>query len=225
MRASLLAEIQQALGQAVIPSLTAADAMDDLYEAYVFGLLLKAARIERGSVSLMSIAGGALGGTFTFRTSPGYLNSTRHDYGYAIIRFPRCPALEAHVGVRVAGKSNVLHECDVCIIQESEAELCRRSTTRVAPRSAKLVIAVEAKFYTTDLGLHLGRAFLGLVRDLSADSKFFVFNREAESIEKLLSHTRELWENNILPSNPIQVTRLINAFQTAFKDYKARARL
>ena len=159
-----------------------------------------------------------------FRTSPGYLNSRRQNYSYAEIRFPRCPALEVHLGVRVAGQSNVLHECDVSVVDQSEADLCRRASQTLAPRSARVRIAVEAKYYTTALGLHLGRGFLGLVRDLSADNVFFVFNREAESVERLLAHKKQQWEHHIVPENDNPVDRLRKMFQVAFKNYKARTR-
>jgi hypothetical protein len=224
VRPALLGEIQQTLGAAIIPSLTTASAASDLYEAYLFALIVQAARSERAvAVRFRTISGGQPS-PFVFRTSPGYLNSRRANYGYAEIEFSRCPLLEAHVGVRVSGQSNVLHECDVVVLLKSEADLCRTNPQRVAPRSSKIVVAVEAKYYTTDVALGLGRGFLGLIRDLSAEKAFFVINREAESVETLLAHKKQLWEHNISPNDPVSVERLRNAFQTAFKDYKARAR-
>ena len=223
LRQGLLDEIRQALGQAVSPSLTTESDISDIYEGYIFVVLLEAARTEGAQVGFSSIQGGAIN-HFVFRTSPGYLNSQRQDYGYAKIRFPRCPALEAHLGVRVAGQSNVLHECDVSVLDQGEADLCRRAGPTLAPRSARVRIAVEAKYYTTALGLHLGRNFLGLVRDLSADNAFFVFNREAESVERLLAHKKQQWDHNIVPENGVPVDRLRGAFQVAFKNYKARTR-
>jgi hypothetical protein len=101
-RQDLLEEIRQALGQAVSPSLTTHSDLSDIYEGYIFVLLLQAARIEGAQVAFSSIQGGAAN-QFVFRTSPGYLNSQRQNYGYAEIHFPRCPTLEAHLGVRVAG--------------------------------------------------------------------------------------------------------------------------
>ena len=220
LRSTLLAEIQHALGQAVSPSLTAQSDVSDVYEGYIFTILLRAARIEGADVFLSSRQGHTPG-QFYFRTSPGYLKSERHNYGHAQLCFPRSPPLEVHVSVRVAGGSNVLHECDLSVIDTNEAETCRTNSQTLAPRSSRVRIAVEAKFYTTPLPLHLGRAFLGLVRDLSADNSFLVFNREAESIERLLAHKRQGWEHNVLPTNNIPVDRLTSAFQIAFKNYKA----
>jgi hypothetical protein len=211
------------LGPAVTPSLTAQSAPSDLYEGYLFTLILDAARTEGAQVTLRAVGGG-FPNPFVFRTSPGYLNSSRHNYGYAEIAFHQRPVLEAHVGVRVTGHSNVLHECDVSVIDQAEAALCRGATDRLAPRSARVLIAVEAKYYTTDLPLHFGRAFLGLVRDFSADSAFFIFNGEAESVERLLAHKKQQWENHIEPTNVVPVSRLKNAFQTTFKNFRARTR-
>ena len=223
LRQGLLDEIRQALGQAVSPSLTTQSGVSDIYEAYVFVVLLQAARAEGAQVGFCSIQGGAAN-QFVFRTSPGYLNSRRQNYGYAEIRFPRCPTLETHLGVRVAGQSNVLHECDVSVLDQAEAELCRRPVRTVAPRSARVRVAVEAKYYTTALSLQLGRAFLGLTRDLSADNVFLVFNREAESVERLLANKKQQWEHRVVPESDVAVNRLRSAFQIAFRNYKARTR-
>ena len=223
LRPSLIAEIRTALGNAVSPSLNAQSDVSDIYEGYIFSILLQAARIEGAQVDLLSIQG-STPTQFVFRTSPGYLNSQRHDYGYAEIKFQRSPPLEVHISVRVAGHSNVLHECDVSVIDQAEAQICRSAQQGLAPRSARVRIAVEAKYYTTALALQLGRGFLGLVRDLSSDNSFFVFNREADSIERLLAHKKQHWEHNIVPANVVPVKRLTNAFQIAFKNYKARTR-
>lgn len=220
LRPGLLSEIQAGLGATAIPSLQSSSAASDLFEAYIFCLVVAAARAEGGLIQFMSRAG-PNPSPFVFRTSPGHLASDLHNYGYATLSFPRCPPLEAHIGVRIAGHSGVLHECDVSVLRADEAALCRQSTVRVSPRSAKVVLAVEAKFYTVPLSLNLGRAFLGLVRDLSSGSVFFVMNRRAPSIEELLAHKEQKWEKDIVPGNARDVARLTNALQSAFVNYQA----
>ena len=222
LRPTLLADIQSALGSALIPYLTSASAANDLYEAYLFSLIIEAARAEGASRIVFRSRTQMNPTVFVFRTSPGYLHSTAQDYGYAEIEFQGKPILEVHLGVRVAGASGVLHECDVCVLLQEEANVCRNSTTSVAPRSARVVLSVEAKYYAGDLGLHLGREFLGFLSDTSIDKSFFVVNRTSDSIEKLLSHKRKLWEHDISPPNTRDVERLRNAFQTGFKDFKAK---
>lgn len=221
----LLDEIQTTLGEALIPSLTTSSAADDLYEAYIFSLVIEAARAEGAAHIEFKSRNNASPTSFVFRTSPGYLNSSAKDYGYAEIEFTGKPILEAHLGVRIEGHSEVLHECDICVLLKSEAELCRLSPMRIAPRSKTVIIAVEAKYYTTDLSLNLGRAFLGLVSDSSAEKSYFVVNRNSDSIEKLLTHKKKYWEHKIIPQNRNEVNRLRSMFQVAFRDFKAKHRL
>lgn len=154
-----------------------------------------------------------------FRTSPGYIFSTTHPYTHSIITFARKAPLEAHLGVRVVGKSGVLHECDVTVVDQSEAEMCRREL--VPPRSFKVLIAVECKFYSTPLQLHLAREFIGLTSDLSAQNPIFVTNSSSESLERLLSGRGKNWEHNLAPNAANEVMRLRYKFQHAFQDYKA----
>jgi hypothetical protein len=221
LRSSLLSDIQAVLSSALPLSLTTSSAANDLYEAYLFSLVCQAARDEGATVEFLSISS-PNPTTFIFRTSPGYISSRNADYGYATIEFQDKPILEAHVGVRVAGASQVLHECDICVLLQDEADLCRNSGGSVAPRAAKVIISVEAKFYDSSLGLGLGRGFLGFTMDVSADKAFFVVNRTSGSIEKLLSHKKRLWEHNIQPQNTMDINRLKFAFQTAFKDFNAK---
>lgn len=221
LRPSLLNEISNSLGQSLVPSLTSSSDASDLYEAYLFTLICQAAIDEGATIDFRSINNGNPI-IFVFRTSPGYISSATRDYGYAIIDFQNKPLLEAHVGVRVAGASQVLHECDISVLMQDEADLCRNNPGNVAPRAAKVIIAVEAKFYINSLALGLGRAFLGFTMDVSADKCYFVINRDSESIGKLLANKKRLWEHNIQPQNNNDVNRLKNAFQTAFKDFKAK---
>lgn len=221
LRLALLNDVGAVLGAALPVSLTTSSYASDLYEAYLFSLICQAARDEGGSVGFRSI-GSATPTTFIFRTSPGYISSTNRDYGYAVIEFPNKPVLEGHISVRVTGASQVLHECDICVLLQDEADLCRYSGGSVAPRAAKVIISVEAKFYGSSLGLGLGRGFLGFTMDVYAYKAFFVINRNAASIEKLLSHKKKLWDHNIQPQNATDVNRLKCAFQTAFKDFGAK---
>ena len=221
LRPDLLNDIQTVLGSALPMTLTTSSAASDIYEAYLFSLVCQAARDQGGTVEFRSIES-ANPNTFIIRTSPGYISSTNKDYGYAIIEFQNKPILEAHVGIRIAGASQVLHECDICVLMQDEADLCRNSGGNVAPRAAKVIISVEAKFYDSSLGLGLGRGFLGFTMDVSADKAFFAVNRTSGSIEKLLSHKKRLWEHNIQPQNSMDVNRLKYAFQTAFKDFNAK---
>jgi hypothetical protein len=83
------------------------------------------------------------------------------------------------------------------------------------------VIAVECKFYSTPLQLHLARAFIGLTSDLSADKSLFVTNSASDSLERLLTARGKEWEHNLAPSALNEVMRLRYKFQNAYQNYKA----
>lgn len=214
----LLAAIRAELGAAVPPSLSHSSAASDLFEGYVLMVLIQAAQAEGATVDYFQ-PDGSPAQQFTFRTSPGYLWSDTQPYTYARLSFPGKENLEAHVGVRIAGKSGVLHEFDVCVVRESEADTARQN--RVHPRSSKTLIGVECKFYTTGLGLGLARAFIGLGSDVSTKHTFFVTNTESSSVERLLTARGYAWANRLFPQSSVDVERLRNEFQTAFKYFKA----
>lgn len=214
----LLNQIANTFGSAISSSLTSSSDTSDIFEAYVFSLILEAAQTEGATITYRDVRGNTPR-DFIFRTSPGYIFSTAQNYTHAIILFPNMAPLEVHVGVRVVGKSGVLHECDVAVIEQIEAETCRQR--QVPPRSSKVRIAVECKFYSTPLQLHLARAFIGLTTDLSVIKPIFVSNSSSDSLEKLLTGRDRDWEHNLVPSASVEVMRLRHKFQITFQKYKA----
>ncbi|SRR5712691_2458782 len=113
----LLRELRTHLGAAV--SYTTASAANDIYEGFLFSLVVATAR-KSGAVIRYEDVRGNKARNLTFRTSPGQLYSTRQDYTYAVIEFGRAPALEVHVGVKVQGTSGVEHECDVLVLDAAK---------------------------------------------------------------------------------------------------------
>lgn len=215
---TLFNELSANLGTAIQPTLSSASAVSDLFEAYVLTIVLRAAQTEGASITYHDPAG-APTTTFVFRTSPGYLWSQTQPYTYAILRFPSREPLEAHLGVRVAGKSGVLHEFDVCVIRQSEAETARQN--QVHPRSSKVLIGIECKFYTTSLSLGLARSFIGLGTDVSTKNTVFVTNTQSDSVERLLTARSQQWANRLFPGATVDVDRLRHELQSAFKYFKA----
>ncbi len=197
---------------------TTASAANDVYEGYVFGLVVRAAVAAGGQVRYENVHGRSTGGRLVFRTSPGMLYSVAHPYTHAVIEFQDCPHLEVHVGVRVQGRSRVLHECDVLVVPRSEAEISR--TKQVVPRGSRALIAVECKFYSNNLALHLARGFHGLHADLGLKNPFFVSNVRSGSVERFLTHHKRQWENGVAP-NANEATYLVGAFREAFKRFQA----
>jgi len=110
------------------------------------------------------------------------LYSAAQPYTHAAIDFRGCPPLEAHIGVRVQGKSGILHECDVLVLPVAEAELSRAN--EVAPRGTRSLIAIECKYYTGYLSLQLARGFHGLHADLGVKNPYFIANLQAQRVER-----------------------------------------
>jgi hypothetical protein len=214
----LLQQIETAISN-VGPSVGSYQSASDLFEAYAFSIVLMAARAEGANVTYRDVFGNPAQ-NLIFRSSPGHIYSRIRPYTHAVISFLGKDPLEAHIGVRVAGKSGVLHECDVAVIDQAEADTCRFQS--VPPRSHKILIAIECKFYATTLQLGLGRAFIGLTTDMSAKKTFFVTNTSSDSVERLLTGRKRDWERNVVPASNLEVTRLTNTFQQCFRNYKIR---
>jgi len=216
----MLNSIQSALNSVVSTGRIAKSNPSDIYEAYIFSLVVEAAREEGASVEFVN-RDGTVSKTLIFRTSPGYVYSKAKNYSYARISFANRPVLEAHVGIRITGKSGVLHEGDVSVIESAEAENCRNNN--LSPRSSKVLILVECKFYSSHLQLHLARSFVGLVGDMSVKEPFFVSNTSSFSVDKLLSHRVRNWEKDIKPTcKNREEERLIFSFRNAYKNYVSR---
>lgn len=185
VREDLVDAVESILASAAAVGYANQSATNDVYENYVWALCIQAAMQQGASVTYETV-GGQQATTLIFRTSPGAIYSTAHNYTHAVLDLAGSPTLEAHVGVRVAGKSRVLHECDVAVIDRQEAMLCRAE--QVHPRASKVLIASECKFYTAAVQLALGRGFLGLTSDIHRNERYFVTNGQSASVTKLIAH-------------------------------------
>ena len=218
LRAGMWAEIAAALGPATSANLAATSAGNDLYECYIWALVLEAAQHEGATIRLFNRSGD-LATNFWFRTSPSSIFSTTHDYCHAQIHFTGCPTLEAHIGVYVSGKSKVNHECDVAVIYKDEAGTCRNES--VNPRSSKVILAIECKYYLSrSLGVNLGRSFLGLINDIYTNGRFFVSTQNAGSVDRLFSRHNKEYEIGMSPMAPDLETRLRGSFEKIFRNFK-----
>ena len=212
----LLDELRAAVGGRSL-AYNSASAAWDIYEGYVFGLVLRAGVAAGGSVAFADVQGNAVN-TLLFRTSPGMLYSTLHPYTHAVLDLPGCAPLEVHVGVRVQGRSGVLHECDVLVLPSDEAALSRMR--QVAPRGSRSMLAVECKYYANYLSLHLARGFHGLHADLGCAYPFFVANLRASRVERYLSYHRRAWEHGVMPRST-EAVYLEGLLRDSFKKYIA----
>ena len=96
---TLLNEVRLVFPATVSPSLTSDSKGGDVFEAYVWKLVVDAAEAEGAEITLQNRNGSEVDEQFFFRTSPGHISSARHPYSHAVFQFERCPALEAHVGI------------------------------------------------------------------------------------------------------------------------------
>jgi hypothetical protein len=216
----LIAAIIQSLQQSVDSIITDPLESSDLFEAYIFTLTVEAAQSQGATVTYEQIGkDGAQ--EFVFRTSPGHIYSTQQPYTYAVIEFTDAPPLESHLGIRVSGKSLVLHECDIAVIRREEGNRCRLEMT--APRSSTVIAAIEAKFYGANLKLSLAREFVGLASDLSAKHPCFVANIHSDSVARLLAFDKNrAWYDSVVP-NSAEANRLISFLSDVFYRYRVRA--
>lgn len=134
------------------------------YEAYVFGLCLRAVRELKCTPVLKGITGPPL--PFIFRGGPGQIHSTSANYGYAEFSLMG-EVFEIHAGVEFKGTSGMTHEVDVCIMRSEDAEKCRQEPDDPIP--ASLIAGWECKFYSGKLDKELGRAFVGLMDDMGSN--------------------------------------------------------
>jgi hypothetical protein len=136
------------------------------YEAYVFGLCLRAAR-ELGVTPVLRGISGAPN-PFIFRGAPGQIHSTARNYGYATFSLNGFD-FEIHAGVEYMGTSGMTHELDVCIMRGEDARNCRLQPDDPSP--ASVIAGWECKFYAGNLQKGLGRAFVGLVDDMGTNMR------------------------------------------------------
>ncbi len=218
-RQALIDQVQAAIGPSITAKLGSTSAVNDVFEAYVWAIVVEASRNEGSTVTYRDISGNTVP-ELVFRTSPGAIYSSTNLYSYARIAFPGCPSIEAHIGIFVSGRSGVQHECDVAVIYQSEADTCRQS--QVHPRSSKLLLSVECKFYSTNLRIDLARSFLGLTEEIQQKDRFFVSNASSDSVSKMLTSHDRSWETRVSPLDPRLQYRLRGYFETTFKHFRAR---
>lgn len=212
----LIGEMENVISASAGIGYSNSSAANDVYEGYIWALCLQAAKLQNGIVSFETSSGQSAY-SLIFRTSPGNIFSQSQQYTHANLSFGGCPPLEVHIGIKVLGKSRVLHECDVAIVEKAEAELCRRES--VHPRASKVFMAIECKFYTSNLQLHLGRGFLGLTNEIHRDERYIISNARSSNVAKLINHHKAEWEFGVFPQMQ-EAQALLQRFARAFRNYR-----
>ncbi len=213
----LIDELDSSLSSTIPHPYKSISAACDVYEGYLWMLVLEAAK-EQGANISFETRENKPASNLIFRTSPGNIYSKAHDYTHAILDFGgQTSELEVHIGIYILGKSTVIHECDVAVIERNEGIACRSSLAH--PRSSKMLLSVECKFYSSNLSIAIGRGFLGLSKDLQAKNRYFVSSATSSSVEKLISYHKANWECPVIPSEQLKVDRLKSQFANTFRDF------
>lgn len=195
---------------------------NDAFEVYVLTLVLRAGREQGGSIQFGSAAGVVNPTPLRFRTAPGSIYSQTKDYTHARLTFPTSLSYEVHIGVYVEGVAGVLHECDVAVIEASEAAFCRRNW--VHPKRAAVLLTAECKFYTGKLGIALGREFLGTTADLGAEGRFMLSNSDGRSVDRVLAHHKRRRYFGLTPLDLDAQAQVIAQFRDVFRNAQAKRR-
>lgn len=192
------------------------------FEIYALSLVLQAAQQEGATVAFQTVNGAKNPSKLIFRSSPGRIYSKADDYAHAQISFSNELNFEAHVGVYVEGLAGVVHECDVLVIDAGEGDFCRRNF--VHPKKNHTVLTAECKFYSGNLGISLGREFLGTTIDLGKEDRFFLSNRDGKTLDRVLAHHKRQRYLGLTPLNPDTEFQTISQFRTAFRNQISKKR-
>ncbi|MGW0885184.1 hypothetical protein [Streptomyces sp. NPDC002671] len=213
----LVNEIKNLLETGAV-SYDSASKPSDVYEGFIFSLIVAAASRHGATVTYEDVYG-AKTSSLVFRTGPGHLYS--QPFTHAVIEFDGAPALEVHLGVYVTGASGVLHECDVLVLPAEEAPLSRAQG--IAPRGSQCVLIVECKYYVSNLGIGLARNFEGLRADIRTQNELFVSNTRSSSIVRYLDTRKRGFEPDVVPNSPQAAAGYLQAeIRKTFKSYLSK---
>ena len=189
------------------------------YEAYVFGLCLRAVRELGVQPLLRGIS--AVPNPFVFRGAPGQIHSTHRNYGYASFSLNQ-QEFEIHAGVEFVGTSGMTHELDVCIMRAEAAQACRQQPND--PAASNVFGAWECKFFDQSLDKHLARAFVGLVDDLGTNIRLagFCSNRTHTQMRDYFQPQRRPYPHLLLtPLDPTSERRFVGVLSAELKKMTA----
>lgn len=217
---AILQQVSNKLSGAINPNFNTAVEQSDIFDVYLFSILLKAIANEGGDIYYKDVFDHHPT-SLVFRKTPGKIHGNIHPYTHAMVEFPKKPPLEVHINVKVQGRAGVLHESNVLVLYQKEANLCRLLNRE--PRHSQVIIAIKSQYSTSPLKLEIAGSFIGLASDIRYEGgSYFISNSSSDSVAKLLTTARKKWEQNIVPGATNDVNRLMYSLQTIFKDFKAR---
>lgn len=189
------------------------------YEAYVFGLCLRAVRELEAVPVLRGISDQP--NPFLFRGAPGQIHSNVRNYGYAEFSL-NGENFEIHVDVEFQGTSGMTHELDVCIMRADDAVRCRRQPDD--PPAASVIVGWECKFYAGNLQKALGRTFVGLIDDMGSNLRIsgLCSNADHPQLRHYLKPARRPYPHFLLtPQNKSNEQIFVNQIKSELKKMTA----
>lgn len=163
------------------------DTIERAYEAYIWSLCKKAVEEAGGTAALRGIRSGIHLKNIVLRGAPGNMDSRAKNFCYIDCKL-KGKEFEIHLDVQYEGSSGASHEIDVSIYDHASAEAVRASGG--LPKSGKLIMAIECKFYTVSIpSAALGRSFVGLTKDCPGTRlNAFVSNKSSENLDKYFTN-------------------------------------
>lgn len=199
-KAALWNEIQKQLSllSAQAPGLKSKATVPKLYEIFVLSCVARALR-SIGATLVAKDSKDVPTTTLRFRLAPGLIYSpTTAPSFIEVSRNKR--KYELHGGLRIKGRSGVLHELDVCVIDRKAAVKCRLKKT--APSNGHVKLLVECKFLgKPTFPLDLGREFVGLGAEFSLRIKTIVSNTSNDEVHDLVTKHKST-ENFLISAYP-----------------------
>lgn len=171
------------------------------YEAYVWSLCKRAVELVGGHTILRGINSGPNPRPIILRGAPGSMSSPDQNYCYIDCKLGE-KSFEIHLDVQYEGSSKAPHEIDVSIYDHDSADEVRRA--KRLPKSAKLIAAIECKFYTAaPPSIAQGREFVGLLSDFTNTKvNAFVSNRAAQNLGKYFANKSRIAPfTDLVPGN------------------------
>jgi len=211
----LLADIQPLLAP-LAKDAQQSNATWDLFEVLTFGLVARAARDAGATVDFLDTSG-SKATRYLFRSSPGPLANPGQNFIHAEIRFDSLPALEAHNGIWVIGKSLLPHECDCVVLRKDEADAVRASGR--SPLWGTVLLHAECKYYAQPIPFWQGRNFLGLSLDLGWKGGLLLMNRRKATVSQLIG-SRKRSALRLQPGNSVDRQAVMRLLRRRFLRYE-----
>lgn len=188
------------------PALMTRAVTSKIYEIFTLACLVRALRGLNATL-LAKDSSDRRTNNLVFRLGPGTIGAPQSTPGFIHVTL-QTTEYEIQNGLRVSGRSKVLHELDVCLIDRAEAMKCRRNGSDPTYRLVKFI--AECKCYGSSVQLSLGREYLGLSSEFPMKRvKTMVSNVSNEEVHDLVTNHNGTENFDVTPLLPRNVDRFV----------------